>query len=279
MLIGVSGSSWAQDEEEKKTGWSNDAEFSYVATSGNSETSTLGFKDTAIRAWERSRFVLRAGAIRADTTVTARWAVGDLDDFFIFSESTTAKTAENYFLNGRYENKISDKFYWYAGLGWDRNRFSGIENRTVVQGGVGNIWFNREKLQFKTDYAVTYTDQEDVIQPEDADQTFAGARLTWEFLAKFGKSTKYTNDFIFDYNFEESADWRGDMINALSVSMTDMLALKISLQWLYRNEPAFGLIDVYNVSPGDPGSIVVGQVPYQLDNLDSIFQTSLVVSF
>jgi hypothetical protein len=53
--------------------------------------------------------------------------------------------------------------------------------------------------------------------------------------------------------------------------MSDMLALKVSLQWLYDNLPSLELVDY---TPGTPP-----QVPVPLDDLDTIFTTSLVVNF
>ena len=50
------------------------------------------------------------------------------------------KTAENYYLRGRYDRNITERFFWYGGVGWDRNEFAGIKNRMTVFGGVGNLW-------------------------------------------------------------------------------------------------------------------------------------------
>jgi len=268
--------------EEDSTGWSDVAELSYVMTSGNSETSTLGFKNTTTRTWERSLFVLKAGGIKADSTIETWFAVGTEEDYSYGSRSQTDKTAENYYLDGRYERKVSDSFFWYGGGGWERNRFAGIDNRYIVQGGVGNIWFDREDMKWKTDYALTYTDQENAVEVEDVQNSFFGARVASEFMHKFGKNTTYENAFIVDLNLEETSRYRWNMINSVAVSMTARLALKVSLQWLYENDPAYEFVGLYDVSPPlppDPLPPVVDLVPRQLDNLDTIFTTSLVVNF
>ena len=57
--------------------------------------------------------------------------------------------------------------------------------------------------------------------------------------------------------------------------MTDNLALKVSLQWLYEAEPAFQLVDLVPELGADP----IGTVPWQYDKLDTVFTTSLVVNF
>jgi len=264
--------------EEQATGWSDKAEFSYVVTDGNSETMTLGLKNTLIHKWEKSAFTLKAGAIRAESTTTSSFAVGLVDDFIVDEESETEKTAENYFLNGRYDRQIHERFFWYGSAGWERNRFAGIDNRYSAQAGVGNIWIDREEIKFKTDYAVTYTDQEDVVEIEDRDNSFLGARFAWAYLHAFNERTTYENLLALDLNLEESDRWRGDMVNSLAVTMTDKLALKVTLQWLYENDPAFELIPLFELPPV-PGAEPDDFVPNQLDELDTIFTASLVVTF
>ena len=49
----VWGAAWA---EEPKIGWSDQAELSYVLTAGNSESTTLGFKNELKRTWEAATF-------------------------------------------------------------------------------------------------------------------------------------------------------------------------------------------------------------------------------
>lgn len=257
---------------EREPGWSDVAEFSLVVTSGNSETETLGFKNTLTRNWEDAVFVLKAGGIRSESTTVVA-AVGTPSDFSLIEE--TNRTAESYYLNGRYSKDISPRFYWYTGAGWDRNRFAGIENRYVIEGGVGNIWINEDDLKFNTSYGLTYTDQEDVVIDPTVDDSFIGARFAWDYLNKLGKNATYTNTLVVDGNAEETSDFRADMINSIAVSMSEKMALKVSLQWLYDNEPAsatYALEQPRGTSTGETGI-------RKLDDLDSIFTMSLVVNF
>src|SRR5262249_35418341 len=55
--------------------WTDSAEFSYVATAGNAESTTLGFKNTLGRKWASSSIELKAGGVRASSTTTTRTAV------------------------------------------------------------------------------------------------------------------------------------------------------------------------------------------------------------
>lgn len=251
----------AQDE-----GWKDTAEFSLVTTAGNSEGTTFGFKNTLSKAWDRSSFELKAGGVRVQTTAL-RVPINATETLDI--ESTTA---EAYYLNGRYDRKISEKLFWYTGLGWDRNRFAGIQNRYNAVAGVGHVWFDTDDRKFRTDYALTYTDQESVIEDPTVSDTFAGIRLGWDYLNKVGKNATYTNTLVIDTNLDESKDYRADMINALAVAMSERMALKLSLQWQYDHLPSLGVIAFSNF-PGGTDQV------YELDDLDQIFTASLVVNF
>ena len=269
-------------QEDPNQRWKDSAELSYVVTSGNSDTQTFGFKNKLTGTWDRSSIELNMGGVRAKAT-TSRIAIADpfnpadpnASPFDVHEERDL--TAEAYYFNGRYDRKITDRFFWYAGAGWDRNRFAGIQNRYVAAAGVGNIWFDAETLKWRTDYSATFTKQDDVVENPDFDDTFLGVRVTSAFLKKLGATTTYTNDTILDENLDETSDFRGNMINSVSVQMSKRLALKVSLQWLYDNDPAIKELDLYDFDP-DKGGVKQGTVTVELDELDSIFTTSLVIN-
>src|SRR5262249_43994507 len=142
--------------------WSDSAEFSYVATAGNAESTTLGFKNTLGRKWASSSLELKAGGVRAASTTTTRTAVATgPSSFFVIEEKDTAVSAENYFLAGRFDHTISPRVFWFTGAGWTRNRFAGVENRYEGSGGLGNVWVDTDRAKFRTDYALSYTKEED----------------------------------------------------------------------------------------------------------------------
>ncbi|MCP3981721.1 MAG: DUF481 domain-containing protein [bacterium] len=236
LALATTGAIHAEDE-----GWKDSAELGFLATSGNTDTTTLSLANDLWRDWDKSKFQLKLGAVR--------------------SETDSVTTAENYYLTARYGRDITDTFFWYVGAGWDRNEFSGIENRYVGEVGAGNTWVDNEKVKFTTIYALTYTDQEDVFVVEGIDDSFAGVRLGWGYKHQFSETTSYNNDLTVDFNLDESDDWRADMTQGLTVAMSKKLALKLGWRLLYDNEPAFAS-DLE-----------------QLDDLDSIVTVSLVINF
>ncbi len=265
----------AQEEEEEPLTWSNQTEFSFVSTSGNAEATTLGLRSVTTGPMGPGRLVIGAGALRAESDTTTRLAIGTPVRFTVEETSVSEVTAENYFLRGRYEQPISERLFWFAGAGWERNEFAGIKNRISIVAGIGHLWYENESGHFRTSYGVTYTDQEDVIDNPAVSDTFAGLRLGWDYLRPFGANTSYGNLFIVDANLDETSDYRADMLNWLDVSMSERFALRLSLQFLYDNEPSLTEIPLFLI-PGVPtGTTVLAP----LDDLDTLFTVALVVNF
>ena len=266
----------AQDKpaDEKKLGWGDSAELAYVATSGNSEVNTLGFKNTLTRTWSNALLVIIAAGIRSESTTTTHVVTSAGPPVDISEDSTSALTAENYLFSAKYSRDITKTFFWFGFAGWDRNRFSGIENRTTLAGGAGNIWSDTDRIKFRTDYSLTYTNEQDVVEPVGFDNIYPGMMVSSTYQQKFGQVTVYGNDFIFNDDLSDTANWRGDMTNWVSVNMSTHLALKVSLRWLYDNQPA-------QAAAADPAALLPpGTVAfYDLDKLDSIFTVSLVVKY
>ncbi len=274
LLLFSPSLSSADEEKPPELGWGAEAEISYVQASGNSDAKTLGLKARIERKWARSRLELKASGLRASSGERERTAVGTEETFVVEERSTSELKAENYLLNGRLERKVSERFFWNVVATWERDRFAGIDNRTQGVLGVGNTLIDRERLKLRTTYGATLTHVVKVDESPDADRTFFGAQLTWVLEVGLGQNAKYTNTLDLDDNLEEVKDFRVDMVHGLSASVTSHLALKVSLQWLYRNRPA--LVEVpLTSSEGE----LAGTVLVPLEKLDTKLTTALVMSF
>ena len=115
-----------------------------------------------------------------------------------------------------------------------------------------------------------------MVEVPGVDGSYAGILVGWKYLNTFGKVTQYGNDFFFNYNVEESSDWRWVMDQWVTVLMSKKIGLKVGLQWLYNNEPAFTVFPLLDSSLVPTGLVTP---PVQLDKLDTIFSVSLVVNF
>ena len=263
------------EEEEKKLGWLDTAELTYVATGGNAEAETLGLRNTLFRVWKVGVLKLETGALRAETTTTSRRAIGSRQDFLVQEESDTRLTAETYFLRGRYDRPINEKLFWFAGAGWERNQFAGLENRLSAVAGVGHSWLDDGASHFRTDYGFSFTDQEDVVDDPSRDDAFLGLRLGWDYLRQLTGTAFLGSLLLVDQNIDESDDLRADMTNSITVTMSNRLALKVSLQVLFDNQPGLVGVPLFTADDSPTGLVVLGE----LEEIDTILNVALVAHF
>jgi putative salt-induced outer membrane protein YdiY len=248
------------------------ADLSYVLTSGNSSSSSLGFKGDVTHRWAKHSLGFAAGGLRAGSSPDARYAVGTPGDYEIVVPESEL-TAEAYYARGRYDYKLSDRLFYTAGAGWERNRFSGIDNRWLVDTGIGYIFLNNDRTSFRSAVGITYTDEQYTVE-DGRDGSFVGARLGWDFSQKLFQNTTFTHTLLLDENLEETDDLRADAQFGLHVAMSSRLGLKVNWRLLWDNQPALAEFPLW-VGGVDTGTTVFA--PYK--KLDQGVSVSLVFSF
>ncbi len=296
-------------EAEKKRSWTNSTEFSLAVTEGNSNTDAFGFKNTFTRSWEeKAQLVFKADGTRTNTDDDRfrqvesgiSWLPGEIPTFSntVLIEPPKEPDVEKFFFEGRYDRTIKKNRFWQAGATWDRNKDAGILSRIVAFAGLGNLWVDRERLRFSTRYSLSYTDREEENPDPEKDAQFMGLRATWDFTKKIGPHSTLDNDFAANMSLTDTSDWAADMTTGFSVAIWGHVSLKVSLKWLYNNEPALEDIDLVArvdlVDPdGIPGTgdeffvttdsggavIELGEVRERKKALDTVFNTSLVIDF
>ena len=263
-----------QDDDPARTRWVVQGEFTSVLSQGNSESFTAGLGTVFRRQWDRDGLRFEAGAIRTESSRITRRAIGSADDFVVDVESDSEKTAESLFARGRYDRTFSDRFFAYGALDWLRNTFAGIDSRFLIALGGGNTWIDRDNVRFKTNYAATYTVQRDVVERPGAEAEFPGARLGWEYWNQITASSTFESALIVDLNLSDSDDVRYDFTNSLAVNISDKLALKPSLQLLWRGQPSLTDVPLFTSGGADTGDLV----QTELDNLDTFLRLALVIT-
>jgi putative salt-induced outer membrane protein YdiY len=266
VLAGLAPHAAGAQQPEK--GWKDVAELTLVLTAGNATSSTFGFKNTTDHWWGNSSLQLAAGGVRARAGTVTRTASGTPDDYTVTKSTDTRTTAESYFLKARLDRKVSGTMFLFAGGGWDRNTFAGVDNRYSFVAGSGRTWFDAETRRFKTDLGLTYTLQDDVVENPDVADSFAGLRGTVDYFRKLTANTDYASVLVADESLNETDDLRLNWTNSLTVAMSGRLALKTSYQILFDNQPA--LVGV----PLGTGSVFVS-----LEKVDSVFSVAIVANF
>ncbi len=274
FFVSLATASITLAQEEKKLGWADTAEVSYVATGGNAKANTLGLRNLLTRTWENALFNFETAALRASTGTILRSAVGTPESFDVTEETISALTAENYLVRSRYDRTVSGRLVWYVGGGWDRNAFAGIQNRYEGIGGLGHVWFDEDSRKFRTTYGISFVHQEDVVLNPNLDRTFAAARLSSDYFRKPTGTTEYVNKMIVNQNLQETSDLRFDMVNSIAVALSSRLALKVTHQVLFDNLPSLEEVSLTSPTAGSGGTVLV-----PLQKFDTVFNVALVIGF
>lgn len=276
-----------RDGEDARLGWSNSTELSLVATGGNSETLTFGLKNTLGYRWSNASYTLRFDGLRSDNADDKYYeilpfegdpATSDLDDLIRLVEPERKLDAEKYLIENIYQRELSDHLVWNIGFTWDRNSDANILNRYVGFVGLGHVWFDRDDLRFETSYGISYTDRNEENPDPEKDAEFPGARLAVKFSRLWGKTTTTGNNSTFVGSLSDLGDWNLDTSTWVSVAMNNHLALKATLQFLYNSLPALEDADVLFLAPSGT-EVDFGTLRFRKERLDTVFTSSLVVSF
>jgi hypothetical protein len=301
-------SSQEEQTQPARGTWGNTTDLSLVVTRGNSDVQTFGLKDTLEYKTVKGRSRLRIDALRSDTSDDPYYLIepglifepGETPTGF--SQKAVRPDAEpdvsRFFAEGRYEGNLPKKATWNAGASWDRNDDAGILSRTIVFAGLGHVWQDRKDLEFRTSYGLSYTDRKEEVFDPQKEEEFLGARLVLDFKDEWGGATVYDADFTANLSLSDYSDYNLDFLQGVSVTMSEHLALKVSLQLTYASEPALEEVDVLlramlidpNGIPGDGDEffqtvesggieITVGEDVLRKEPLDTTLRTSLQIRF
>lgn len=200
--------------------WKGETALSYLATSGNSETETLGLDISAIRR-------------------PTPWGV-EFAAQFNRAEQDQEKTAERYFAALRGTRALSKRWDAFFGLSAERDRFSSIDLRGIVEAGAVYKALLGPKHVLDLDFALTWTD-EDRLDPEP-DESWLGGLFGADYAWAISDNASFSQGVAYFANFDDSGDWRAESLTAVTASLNSRLALRFSYEVRYRNEP-IGLND------------------------------------
>jgi len=215
----------AQEEEEAapEPNWVNSLGLSYVGTSGNTETSSLGLDFKSQRR-------------------PTPWGL-DLAASFTRADDSGVTTAEQYYVGGRALRQLSERWSLFAGLAWARDPFTGFDNRWLTEAGAEFVAVKSEKHRLAFDAGLSWNSEDQIyydvsLREEDTETVdwFGGvAGLTWDWA--ISKNASLSQRLLYHPNFDDTSDWRVGSDTAVTASLTKLLALKFSYLVRHRNKP------------------------------------------
>jgi len=162
----------AQDAEEEKSPWAGKATLGYLATSGNTENSTLNTGFEVGYASGKWAHLLTAAAISA-------------------SEGED-NTAEAYDLGWKSERKITDQDFMYGRLQWRKDNFGAYDTQFSQTVGYGRRLIDNDKHKLNVELGV-------------------GARQSELQFGREENETIYTVGGYYRWQFSETAQFRQDL--------------------------------------------------------------------
>ena len=203
------------EESEAEPIWSSQVGLSYLATTGNSETETLGL----------------------DFRMTRRptpWGL-EIAALVNRAEEDGEKTAERYYASLRGTRALAKRWEAFAGLSAEQDEFAGIDLRSIVEAGAVYKALLGPRHLLNLDLALNWTDEKRL--PPEIDESFLGglAGLHYEFA--FSENASLSQGLRYFANFDDTGDWRADSLTAVTASLNKRLALSLGYEVRYRNEP------------------------------------------
>ena len=249
--------------EETVKPWSNAAEASFVKTSGNSSASTRALSNRFAYNFTYSELLFNVNFLRASTTTTTLSNV----DGEVVGDKITDTSAERYEVSGSYRQNILDNIFWYARGDWYKNRFAGISSRLTGGGGVGYRFVETPDTLFVGELGFGITNES---LTNEASETFVDIRGALEGRFKLTQTTDFNFTLAAADNVQNTANLRVTADAAVSVAVSNTLALRFGYLLDYRNDP---VVDVLEGGEGVPPAL------YTRNKSDSMFRVSLVVKF
>ena len=193
------------------------AELSYVSTGGTAATQTLGTGAEAVLSPGAWRVESRASYLRTrtDGTTRARRLTGQV----------------------RTARKVGDRAELFARGTYLRNTFAGIDNSVDGAAGVTALLITGGPQRLSFDSGFGYIGEDRTIGRGRYLGTFdMGVRHRWNFSTR----NRISNDASLKTDVDRTSDWRVSHVAALQAALNAVLALKLSHEINYRNEPVPG---------------------------------------
>lgn len=214
LLAAVGALGWSDGAHAQTPDWDLKLGFSYLGTTGNSRTSSTGLSASYERSWGDWKMQAMGSALRAS------------DD--------GEKRAERYLAGVRGDVAVWKEVSLTSGLSWERDRFAGIDARSIFDAGLKWTPKPENSLLISALVAATYTREEHTGVPSES---FLGALVKADAESAITETAKATLTAAVYPNFETTKAWRAVSAAGLQASLSSQLALKLAYEYRYNNRP------------------------------------------
>jgi putative salt-induced outer membrane protein YdiY len=197
--------------------WDMQVGASFVGTSGNSDTTSTGADFTAHRRGLVWQIESSATAVRTSTQ--------------------DVTTAERYLGMLRGQRKVTPIIGLSTGAKLERDRFSGLDFRSILDGGLSWALVHRPEWTLDGVTSVAWL-HESRIAGTTVNDPIGVLQLVSRI--PFGGSSDTTQRFTFYPDFKTSSAYRTEAEVTAQAAMSEHLALKVGYLLRYSNDPVPG---------------------------------------
>ncbi len=191
--------------------------LSYLATSGNSSSQTGGFDLVFKQSFDP-------------------WGL-EVDANFLRAEQNGKLTAKKLFTGLRGTRALDADFDLFLAGSYLQDQFAGLDPRLLVAAGVTYKFLKGPEHELAFDLGLTWT-KDDLVG--DGSKSYAGALATAKYGWNISKTSKLTETLSFYPSLKERSDWRIESATGLQASVSSAIAVKLSYNLRYANQPVAG---------------------------------------
>lgn len=218
-LLGVSQPVMSADEnEEKKEGWTGKGEFGYVQTSGNTDTSALNMALEFTYEKDQWRHRLGATALRSEQ-----------DDMI---------DAERYTLGAQSDYKLTERSYVFGAFRYGADKFAPYDPVSTLTAGYGYTIIDNGSHYLLGEIGAGYRTQEDALTGESHNDAIARGRLDYRWAVS--ETTEFANLFLVEAGADNTF-MQND--TSLSVAINARFAVKMAFQVRHNTDLPPGAVD------------------------------------
>jgi putative salt-induced outer membrane protein len=195
--------------------WKGKGELGVVLARGNADTDTVNAKVEAASESDRWKHGFGLAALRSTNE-------GD-------------KTAERYGGFWQSDYKFSERTYWFGGLRYEDDRFSGFDYQASATTGLGHKFIDTDATKLSAQGGIGYRRLKNSVTGETSSDPIFGGEVKFEHA--FNESTKILNKLVVEAGSDNTFA-ANDL--SLEVKMNASLALSVGLGLRHNTDPPLG---------------------------------------
>jgi putative salt-induced outer membrane protein len=192
--------------------WKGKGEAGLVFARGNTQTDSINLKLEMSEEVDLWKHALDMSALRATTSGTA--------------------TANRYQAGWQSNYKFSDRGFWFGGLRYEKDRFSGFDYQANTTAGVGYKFINTDKVKLTGQAGVGYRRLKNSLTGATAGDAIGTVGVSYE--NQLNASTKVVDKFRLESGSNNTL--LGNFLG-LEVKMNEKLALSVGLDVRNNSKP------------------------------------------